>query len=226
MTVAVQQDLRPLLGPARDQGQRPTCLAFAASDTHAALRSPPTTLSAEFAFYHAQRRAGRPPTAGANLSHMLAALKGDGQPVEADWPYLNALPSDLDTYGPPADLKVFRRNGEPRPGGVDEIVLQLDAKRPVLTLLMLSDAFYMPDRDGVVATTPGEGPDPQRRHAVVAVGHGTRAGERVILVRNSWGLGWGLAGHAWLTESFITPRLTRVALLTEEIHVPAQTLAA
>ncbi len=40
MTPVVQQDLRFRFGTARDQGARPTCLAFAASDTHAALRTP------------------------------------------------------------------------------------------------------------------------------------------------------------------------------------------
>jgi hypothetical protein len=92
MTVDVECDLRLRFGPARDQGSRPTCLAFAASDTHAALRDPWTALSCEFAFYHAQRRAGRKPASGASLPYMLAALRDDGQPVETDWPYLDVLP--------------------------------------------------------------------------------------------------------------------------------------
>jgi hypothetical protein len=226
MPVVVAQDLRAMFGPARDQGERPTCLAFAASDAHAALRQPWSPLSCEFAFYHAQRRAGRPPSSGASLSFMLTALKDDGQPAEGDWPYLDALPSKLDDYGPPSGVTVFRRAGEPRDGGVEVIVQTLDSGRPVLVLMMLSDAFYAPDGEGVVIGQAGDGPDPLRRHAVLAVGHGAAAGERAILVRNSWGADWGLAGHAWLPESFLAPRLTRVALLTEEVHVPAQNLAA
>ena len=83
MPVQILCDLRSLFGDARDQDQRPTCLAFAASDAHAALRSPWRPLSVEFAFYHAQRRAGRTPHVGATLPAMLEALREDGQPIEA-----------------------------------------------------------------------------------------------------------------------------------------------
>ena len=50
-------DLRSLFGPVGDQGPRPTCLAFAASDAHAALRSGWVPLSREYAFYQVAARA-------------------------------------------------------------------------------------------------------------------------------------------------------------------------
>ncbi len=226
MAIDVVRDLRYRFGPARDQGARPTCLAFAASDAHASLREPWAALSCEFAFYHAQRRGGRPPTTGARLPDMLAALKGDGQPLESAWSYLMALPTDLATYQPPVNVVVFRRNGEPRGTTVDEIIGHLNNGHCTVMLMMLSDAFYLPDASGVVRPVPGEAPDPARRHAVVAVGHGVVDGSRAVLVRNSWGTDWALEGHGWLPEPFVAPRLTRVALLTEEVHVPAQDIAA
>lgn len=69
-TIAIAVDLRGHFGPVRDQGDRPTCLAFAASDSHAGLRPGWAPLSCEFAFYHAQRRAGRSPAQGAVLPAM------------------------------------------------------------------------------------------------------------------------------------------------------------
>jgi hypothetical protein len=88
MTIKIKKDLRHLFGPVRDQGQRPTCLAFAASDTHAALRGAWEPLSCEYIFFHAQRRAGRTAKDGATLPSMLEALRQDGQPHEAGWPAL------------------------------------------------------------------------------------------------------------------------------------------
>ena len=94
MVLEIDVDLRGLFGPVRDQGARPTCLAFAASDSHAGLRAEWDPLSCEFAFYHAQRRAGRTVAQGAELGAMLDALRIEGQPVEAGWPYLDAAPAD------------------------------------------------------------------------------------------------------------------------------------
>ena len=50
VTVEVDVDLRGEFGPVRDQGSRPTCLAFAASDSHAGVRAGWRPLSCEFAF--------------------------------------------------------------------------------------------------------------------------------------------------------------------------------
>jgi hypothetical protein len=51
-------------------------------------------------------------------------------------------------------------------------------------------------------------------------------GTPAILIRNSWGPGWGLEGHAWLTERFLAPRLFATANLTEEVDVSSHTAAA
>jgi hypothetical protein len=148
---------------------------------------------------------------------MIEVLKEDGQPVESEWPYLASVPSDLASWLPPAGIsQVYRRLGYLDTPTVDGIVRLLDEGRPVLTTSMLSDSFYLPGNDGVVDVVPGEGPDPTRRHAVVAVGHGIRNGERLILVRNSWGEEWGVSGYGWLTESFLRPRLIGVAVLRQE----------
>jgi len=225
--ITVQKDLRAELGEARNQGSRPTCLAFAASDAHAALRPGWSPLSCEFAFYHAQRLGGRSPDSGATVPDMLAVLRHEGQPEESGWPYLPMTPTDVTVWQPPSSTgPLFGRAGTAYPCVIDGLIGELDRDYPVILLLMLSRSFYAPTADAVVRPAPGEIPEPARRHAVLAVAHGSVDGERAILVRNSWGLGWGAVGHAWLTETFIAPRLFGAALLTENIDVSARSAAA
>jgi hypothetical protein len=138
----------PLL-PARNQGPRPTCLAFAASDAHAALRPGWVPLSCEYAFYQAQRRATRPPSTGALLSAMLTGLRDDGQPEENGWPYLAATSLDAASWLPPTEVgPLFGRNGEKSSPMTDRVIAELDQGRPVIILIVLSRSFYAPPTQG------------------------------------------------------------------------------
>jgi hypothetical protein len=226
-SITVKLDLRAMFGPVRDQGQRPTCLAFAASDLHAAVRGTWSALSCEYLFYHAQKRAQRKPTQGATLLAMLDALRHDGQPHEAGWPYLAQLPADTAQWQPPTGVTpLFRRAGEVGKNAVDTIITEVGRGRPVLTLLRLSRSFDWVRADGVVDEGANEKPDLFRRHAVVSVGHGEVSGQRAVLVRNSWGDGWGASGYGWLTEKFLLPRVFQLAVLKEDLSVSSRSAAA
>lgn len=225
--IKIAHDLRHLFGPARDQGPRPTCLAFAASDTHAGTRPGWDPLSCEFAFWRAQQRGRRPPSSGATLGHMLEALRLDGQPYEAGWPYLPATPVDVDNWAPPATPgPMFGRDGHEGVASFAAAQAHLANSVPVMLLMMLSPSFFTPAVHGVVVAAPGEVPQPAVRHAVVAVASGEVGGEAAILVRNSWGEGWGIDGHAWLTEAFVTPRLFALASLGGDVVAPLYSKAA
>ena len=225
--ITVDVDLRPLFGLVRDQRQRPTCLAFAASDAHAAIRAAWAPLSCEFAFYHAQRRAGRAPSEGSLLQSMLEALHKDGQPLEGGWPYLPDTPVDRSSWVPPLMVGPrFGRDGIIISPLVDQVVAELDRRQPVIILTTLSRSFYLPNAQAVIDPVSGEAPETQRRHAVVAVGYGKVGGCRAVLIRNSWGPRWGESGHGWLTERFLTPRMFALAKLTEASNVPADTTTA
>lgn len=225
--IKVTDDLRPLFGPVRDQGSRPTCLAFAASDVHAGARADWLPLSCEFVFYRAQQRAARPPSAGATLPHMLDALRYDGQPEESGWPYLSRTPTDAATWCPPASPgPLFGRDGQQSPASFAAACSHLVAGRPVMLLMALSGSFFSPTPTGVVVPGAGEVPQPSLRHAVIGVARGVVDGEEAILVRNSWGSGWGLNGHAWVTEAFVSPRLFALAILGGDVDVPPYSVAA
>lgn len=215
MSITVIKDLRAQFGLARDQDPRPTCMAFAASDAHAGVRPGWEPLSVEWAYYHALKRDGVQPHQGVHLSTMLATLRADGQPAEAHWPYSPELFTDLTAWQPPAGATpIFRRESLPSSGIVDGIIDHIDQDQPVLFTMSISPAFYVPDPSGVVASN--EPLMPKRVHAVIAVGYGTRNAERLILVRNSWGEGWALTGHAWIETAYLAPRLLASAIMTGE----------
>jgi hypothetical protein len=200
MSVDILCDLRAEFGEARDQGSRPTCMAFAASDAHAGLRAGWEPLSVEWAYYHAVRRDSANPDDGATLTSILKVLEVDGQPHETGWPYIGKPILDAAVWKPPPNVSpLFWRDGNRITATLDKIIGQLDTGLPVLILMQLSDAFYLPDQDGIVNSA--ETPDPKRRHAVVAVGHGLGASERMVLTRNSWGHYWGAAGFGATPEA-------------------------
>ncbi len=190
--IEVYRDLRKLFGPARDQGARPTCLPFAASDSHAALRDGWSPLSCEYAFFHAQRRSARTPTSGTTLPSILEVLRHDGQPIEADWPYLAQLPSDLASWCPPSNIgSLFRRAGSIGSSKLDGSVYAkhgttIDTRLTVIDRLPADDPAVFPESLGVApdaATLLGwvTASVPQRRPIDVSITVPTAA--RPIAVR-------------------------------------------
>jgi len=217
MGFVIECDLRHMFGPVRDQGERPTCLAFAASDAHAATRAGNwEVLSCEYAYFHALKRDGNCRASGISLQGMLSAIREDGQPPESECPYLLHEPMNDAQWRPPPDASpIYRRASEYRGASVGAIRRRLGNGVPIIAIICLSAAFFAPDSDGIIAAN--EPPDPQIRHAVIAVGYGTWNGHRFILVRNSWGQGWGLSGHAWVKETYLVPRLYFIAEMTEDL---------
>jgi C1A family cysteine protease len=209
-------DLRGSFGAVRDQKSRPTCLAFAASDAHAAAREGWDPLSAEWAYYHSVKRDGGLPHEGTTLIAMLATIKSDGQPVESDWPYIKAPITDIKSWKPPARTgQLFFRDHSRCTATVQDVIDQLNVGSPVLITMTLSDAFYHPNAEGVIERS--EPIDAKRRHSIVAVGHGERGSTDFVLIRNSWGEAWGLKGYAWIAVDYLTPRLTGAATMTTEL---------
>ena len=206
-SVAIRCDLRAAFGDTRNQGDRPTCLAFALSDAHSAARGEVEALSVEHLYYHAVQRTSKGhPDDGVALPAAREALRLDGQSVEAGWPYLASVPADLTQWTPPSGATpLYRRDTHHTTPKLADVIARLDSGRPVVLILMLGERFYTPT-GGLVTIGPNDADTDY--HAVIAVGHGEGAtGEICILVRNSWGQDWALEGYGWIAGPYIESRL-------------------
>jgi C1A family cysteine protease len=94
----------------------------------------------------------------------------------------------------------------------EQITGALDEGRIVVLGLFITDAFIRCDASGVVADVSD---DPERSgHAVLAVGYGLdKKGTKYLLIRNSWGSGWGISGHAWMSKQYIARQVCETAIV-------------
>jgi hypothetical protein len=200
-------DFSHLLGTARNQYQRATCLAFASSDFNRYSNAIHEPLSVEYLAHHAVKTIPNWMIGdGLNIPAILNALDNPGQPLEESYPYdpsnagrpLQSAPSDV---GQLYASKVSRQGLS-----ANEIVLAINDQKPVCLVIALSQYFFSPVA-GIVVYSNDYLPD--ALHAVVGVGIGTHSetGEKHIFIRNSWGVSWGLCGHAWLPLSYLETHL-------------------
>jgi hypothetical protein len=140
---------------------------------------------------------------------MLQALEYDGQPLENYWPYATTSPSDWNCWKPPTLIgELFHRKAETTTSGFDSVWTLVCAGRPAIIIMSISLAFFQPSASGEVESN--EPIEAHRRHAVIAVGVGRKSGKRYVLVRNSWGASWGIDGHAWIAEEYLSPRISQL----------------
>lgn len=140
-----------------------------------------------------------------------AALADEGQPVESAWPYSSV---HLDPWMPPPILSpLYKTVMASSTLSFDGVVTAVHGGTPVVLGLVITDAFYQPDAAGRILIRT---PDIERGgHAVLAVGYGVDSigGEASLLIRNSWGPGWGQGGYAWLPRAYVNRQLHETALL-------------
>jgi hypothetical protein len=161
-------------------------------------------LSAEYLFYKsAGDMPNRDVSNGVTFESLGTALKLHGQPRETEWPYQSVEPKP---WIPPDITTVWA--AESRMGtdtwikAFDQIII---TGAPFVLAVRLTGDFMNVTGPAYVIPSGGQG---FGGHAVLVVGVGSDAvGETYLLIRNSWGAGWGDGGHAWLPIKYLSDKL-------------------
>lgn len=207
--VQILADLRNEMEAIRDQGRRPTCLAFATSGVHRWAHAHNVELCAEWLYYFAVRQDAGSIDGGATLTATREVLISKGQPDELFWPYTNQEPNRSTWCPPIGDPNVRTCESGSRLGNPDIWRKELESGVPIVVGIMISDVWALtPNFIGGEAVFPEDTDSLERAngHAVVLVGHGLVQGHPYFLVRNSWGLNWGWGGHGWISEKYLVRR--------------------
>jgi len=212
-------DLRQWCSPIEDQGDLGACTAHAAVGLmeYFERRAFGKHIDASRLFVYKVTRdlMGVKGDTGAELRNAMQALATFGAPPEKYWPY---HPADFEKepsafcYQFAADFKsiqYFRLDpaGTPPAAALQKVRETLAAGLPSM--------FGFTVYSSIPALGPGNGniPFPGRSdrqeggHAIMAVGYddhrviGSDTG--ALLIRNSWGTGWGASGYGWLPYRYV-----------------------
>ncbi len=203
----------------KDQSVRPTCSAFAGVRALEILLSQNEIgwdLSEQFFYWSSKEECQLSPCnrKGSWVGHGLEYISNNqGVPLEKDCPYIVFNKDNNETQIP---LPKSCSKGRVKVKGfqylenLDQVLQHLNKGKSVIASIRLSPNFY--SNKGLVLNSEkniGSSMDQHGKgHAVLIVGHVKlpqvlNEGAVCFITANSWGEGWGISGHACLSEKWI-----------------------
>jgi C1A family cysteine protease len=213
------KDLRQWCSPIEDQGNLGSCTANAGAGVleYFQKRAFGKYLDASRLFLYKVSRnlLGITGDQGAELRTTMKAMVLFGVPPENYWPY------KIDSFDeePPAFCYAFAQSyqttryyrldppGQSTDKTLENIKKSLAAEFPPMFGFTVYSSIP-PEGDGKGEIPfPGPGDSVEGGHAIVAVGYDDKkkVGQDTgaLLIRNSWGTGWGDKGYGWLPYSYV-----------------------
>ncbi len=195
----------------KEQGDRPTCVAFAVSAFHeywceVVAAGKPTIgldLSEEFLFYGCKQCDGLPVGAdGTTVRAASKSLRSNGQCIERLHPYRQQVLTVVPSARAIADGKARTLNSlKSHRSDLGAAAKVLDKNIPLVAVLEIFRSAYSPGTGGLLPM-PRPGETKLGMHAVLLVGVDGEKDQRVTTFLNSWGVGWGDAGFGRVSEQY------------------------
>jgi C1A family cysteine protease len=207
-------DLRPQMSPIVDQGALGSCTANAVVSglrEYLLLQAgePLTRLSRLYLYWHERELEGTiNEDSGAYIRDGMKVLANLGVPAEIDFPYDIRYFTDRPTELAEVDAAKYKITEYRRITNALGLKTALAEGNPVVIGMELYDSF---ESDLVRST--GMVPVPEKweqslgGHAVCAVGYKKINRKDHIIIRNSWGDGWGDNGYCYVPMSFISRKI-------------------
>ena len=207
-------DLRHLLASAvRQQGPRPLCVPFSIAAAHEATRvqmgEPGAEMLAVEPLWQHCFDNGQAGHGGTTLTAGGEAMQAKGQTVEAWWPYNHTLGAGTEPEPAAATQAAWYTAATIATplahDGIEDLIEDaLVVGLPLVLVVELTQHFEEPAADGEIALPALTAPVGDY-HAVLALGAATRTDgtSRRLLIRNTWGLGWGVGGYGWLPLDYL-----------------------
>jgi C1A family cysteine protease len=206
-------DLRPSTSSVRDQGNLGSCVGFAAATgmrefLENTAKQSLTVMSPLFLYYQCRVIEGTVgEDVGAEPRDVMKVLVGQGCAPEADWPYVISKFTKAPSAQAVKNAKTYTVASYHRLANLDEA---LDCLAGGSGLVIGFDVYASFEDIGA----NGDMPMPQSGeqllggHAVFVVGYKldpTCPGGGYLIVKNSWGAGWGDHGYFYMPFAFVTP---------------------
>ena len=219
-------DLRPWASPVEDQGALGSCTAQAGAgviEYYERKAFGRHIESSRLFLYKVTRNLMKAKgDSGAYLRTTMGAMVLFGAPPEKYWPYTDAA-EGFDRE-PPAFCYAFAQSyrtllyyrhdpaGVTRPAVLDRLKTHLAAGHPAMFGFTVYSSIDQAETTGRVPVPVGR-ERIEGGHAVVAMGYddavtianasGGEPSRGALLVRNSWGRGWGESGYGWLPYAYV-----------------------
>lgn len=207
-------DLRHLFASAvRHQVPRPLCVPFSIAAAHEATRvqmgEPGAGMLAVEPLWQHCLDNGQAGHGGTTLTAGGEAVQAKGQTAEVWWPYNDTLGAGTEPEPAAATQATwYTAKTIPTPlahDGIEDLIEDaLVLGLPLILVIELTREFENATADGEISPPALTAPVGDY-HAVLVLGAatGTDGASRRLLIRNTWGRGWGAGGYGWLPLDYL-----------------------